>query len=153
MGKKNKDKSKRLTARNEYGMPYFPRCFDQCGGTGCKHPDCSFFYQICDKLCRLEDEEEARLREQEEKAAQSEDNGEEMASAKAEPKLTVSKLLSYYAAGSCPRVYIEDASDTGLILFTMFRGATLPPFYAEQTVRTFGIKSGELRIYIDSKEA
>lgn len=148
---KNTDKNKRLTARDKHGFPYFPRCFDQCGGDGCKHQDCSFFYQMCDTLCRLEDEEAARSAEQKEKTAQSEGNGEGKATVEAEPKLTVSKLLSYYAAGSCPRVYIEDASDSGLVLFPMFRGAKLPPFYAEQPVITFGICSGELRIYIDSK--
>ena len=48
----------RLTARNENGLPYFPRCFDDpCCGFGCAIVDCEFLEIVCEKLANFEDEE------------------------------------------------------------------------------------------------
>lgn len=49
----------RLTARNENGLPYFPRRFDDpCCGFGCAIVDCEFLEIVCEKLAKFEDEED-----------------------------------------------------------------------------------------------
>ena len=48
----------RLTARNERGQAYFPRCFEEpCLGMGCDKGDCDFMDKVCEKLAQYEDSE------------------------------------------------------------------------------------------------
>lgn len=58
---KDKSASGRFTKRNERGLAYFPRCFEEpCGGTGCAIEDCGFLTEVCLRLAELEDEEDRR---------------------------------------------------------------------------------------------
>lgn len=55
----------RLTKKSDYGMYYYPECFnDECSGVGTneKCEVCGFNYEICKKLGEYEDlEEQGRL--------------------------------------------------------------------------------------------
>ena len=47
---------KRLTARDEHGNAYYPKCFDEpCNGGGCTKNMCDFAVEVCDKLAAYED--------------------------------------------------------------------------------------------------
>ena len=53
MGKR----TQRLTARGSDGFAYFPTCFEApCYGGGCRREDCQFIKDVCEKLCRLEEQ-------------------------------------------------------------------------------------------------
>ena len=46
----------RLTARDEYGNAYYPKCFDEpCNGGGCTKDMCDFATEVCEKLAAYED--------------------------------------------------------------------------------------------------
>ena len=46
----------RLTARDEYGNAYYPKCFDEpCNVGGCTKNMCDFATEVCDKLAAYED--------------------------------------------------------------------------------------------------
>lgn len=46
----------RLTARDEHGNAYYPRCFKEpCNSGGCTKNMCDFAVEICDKLAAYED--------------------------------------------------------------------------------------------------
>lgn len=44
----------RLTARNDMGMPYYPRCLE-CSRIGCRSAGCELDNEICEKLAEYED--------------------------------------------------------------------------------------------------
>lgn len=46
----------RLTARDEHGNAYYPKCFDEpCNGGGCTKDMCDFAAEVCNKLAAYED--------------------------------------------------------------------------------------------------
>ena len=46
----------RLTARDEHGNAYYPRCFkESCNSGGCTKNMCDFAVEVCDKLAAYED--------------------------------------------------------------------------------------------------
>lgn len=46
----------RLTARDEHGNAYYPKCFDEpCNSGGCTKNMCDFAVEVCDKLAAYED--------------------------------------------------------------------------------------------------
>lgn len=46
----------RLTARDEHGNAYYPKCFDEpCNGGGCTKDMCDFSVEVCNKLAAYED--------------------------------------------------------------------------------------------------
>lgn len=46
----------RLTARDEHGNAYYPKCFDEpCNSGGCTKDMCDFSAAVCEKLAAYED--------------------------------------------------------------------------------------------------
>lgn len=46
----------RLTARDEHGNAYYPKCFDEpCNGGGCTKDMCDFAAEVCNKIAAYED--------------------------------------------------------------------------------------------------
>ena len=61
--REGEDSMERLTAKNDVGSHYFPKCFEKCGGLGAsdKCENCENTISICEKLGAYEDAEEQGL--------------------------------------------------------------------------------------------
>lgn len=61
--RESEDSMERLTAKNDVGSHYFPKCFEKCGGLGAsdKCENCENTISICEKLGAYEDAEEQGL--------------------------------------------------------------------------------------------
>lgn len=61
--REGEDSMERLTAKNDVGSHYFPKCFEKCGGLGAsdKCDNCENTISICEKLGAYEDAEEQGL--------------------------------------------------------------------------------------------